>query len=171
MEVPFWHAMVRSRVAASAARSRFGDTEPWGTTPVWCFQRFGRTLTALPDGRYVEIGGEHEDSYDPDFCIYNDVVIYDGHGGFTLYGYPEEALPPTDFHTAAVVGPSIYLLGSLGYQRTRRFAETPVYRLSLDTREILPVATRGIPPGWICQQAAVYDPDSNRIIVAGGKRA
>jgi len=25
----------------------------------------------LPDGRLVSVGGEHEDYYDPDFCIYN----------------------------------------------------------------------------------------------------
>jgi hypothetical protein len=29
----------------------------------------------LPDGRLIRIGGEHEDYYDPDFQIYNDVVV------------------------------------------------------------------------------------------------
>ena len=43
--------------------------------PVWCFSRFGTSLTELPDGRFVQIGGEHEDFYDPDFCIYNDVTV------------------------------------------------------------------------------------------------
>jgi hypothetical protein len=28
------------------------------------------------DGRVVYLGGDHEDSYDPDFCIYNDVVVF-----------------------------------------------------------------------------------------------
>ncbi|KAK3899811.1 hypothetical protein C8A05DRAFT_17812 [Staphylotrichum tortipilum] len=46
--------------------------------PVFCFERFGRTVTLLPDGRVVFVGGEHEDHYDPDFFIYNDVVVVHG---------------------------------------------------------------------------------------------
>ncbi len=38
-------------------------------------QRFGATVTTLPDGRRVMIAGEHEDSYDPDFFIYSEVVV------------------------------------------------------------------------------------------------
>lgn len=41
------------------------------SSPGWCFNRFGATRPKLPDGRTVCIGGEHEDSYDPDFYIYN----------------------------------------------------------------------------------------------------
>ncbi len=36
------------------------------------------------------IAGEHEDHYDPDFCIYNDVVVLDLDGSVAIYGYPEE---------------------------------------------------------------------------------
>jgi ankyrin repeat protein len=169
MDIPFWHAMVRARVAAYTARRSFDDTESY-SDPVWCFQRFGRTLTALPDGRYVEIAGEHEDFYDPDFCIYNDVVVYHGDGAFTLYGYPEAVFPPTDFHTATLVGPFIYLIGSLGYQGTRRCGTTPVYRLNWETWQIERVTTRGMPPGWISRHSAVYDIIANRIVVSGGKR-
>jgi len=39
--------------------------------PIWCFKRVGNTRTRLPDGRIICVGGEHEDFYDPDFCIYN----------------------------------------------------------------------------------------------------
>ena len=170
MAAPFWHAMVRSREPAYTARRHFGDTHTWGDTPVWCFQRFRRTVTALPDGRYVEIAGEHEDFYDPDFCIYNDVVVYYGDGTFTLYGYPEEVFPPTDFHTATLVGTSIYLIGSLGYQGQRRPGETPVYRLDCESWRIETVATRGTPPGWISRHTAAYDAERNRIVVSGGQR-
>ena len=169
MDVPFWNAMVRSRVSAYDARRRFDDTES-RDTPVWCFARFGRTLTALPDGRYVEIAGEHEDYYDPDFCIYNDVVVYDGTGGFTIYGYPPEVFPPTDFHSATLVGAYIYLIGSLGYQGTRRFGKTPVYRLALGSWQIERVATQGEQPGRISRHTAIYDAATNQIIVRGGKR-
>jgi hypothetical protein len=170
MAVPFWQAMVRSRAAASTARRRFNDTPSCGDGAVWCFQRFGRTLTALPDGRYVEIGGEHEDFYDPDFCIYNDVVVYDGAGEFTLYGYPAAVFPPTDFHTATLVGDSIYLIGSLGYAGQRRYGETPVYRVSWQSWQIERVETHGRSPGWISRHTAVYDAARQQIVVAGGKR-
>jgi len=48
---------------------------PFNDGPTWCFDRFGRSTTWLPNGRVVLIAGEHEDSYDPDFCIYNYVVL------------------------------------------------------------------------------------------------
>src|ERR1700676_1555780 len=37
--------------------------------PIWTFERMGATRCILADGRILCIGGEHEDSYDPDFCI------------------------------------------------------------------------------------------------------
>ena len=43
--------------------------------PTWCFSRFGQSETVLPDSSRVLIAGEHEDWYDPDFHIYNDVVV------------------------------------------------------------------------------------------------
>lgn len=68
----FWEAMVRSGVDAYSGRSD-EEKRSFVDAPLWCYQRFGRSITILPDGRIVEIAGEHEDSYDPDFCIYNDV--------------------------------------------------------------------------------------------------
>ncbi|HSH78293.1 MAG TPA: ankyrin repeat domain-containing protein, partial [Herpetosiphonaceae bacterium] len=170
MDVPFWHAMVRSRISAYEARQRFYDTESDDDTPVWCCVHFGRTLTALPDGRYVEIAGEHEDYYDRDFCIYNDAIVYDGAGTFTLYGYPEEVFPPTDFHSATLAGAYIYLIGSAGYRGTRRVGETPVYRLALESWRIERVATHGEQPGWISRHTAAYDAASRQIVVRGGQR-
>src|SRR5262245_20211093 len=102
MNNAFWEAMVHSRVSGYQAASDLGlpaITRP----PVWCFQRFGQSITQLPDGRIIEIGGEHEDHYDPDFCIYNDVVVHRGDGAFDIFGYPEDVFPPTDFHTATLV--------------------------------------------------------------------
>jgi hypothetical protein len=42
-------------------------------------------------------GGEHEDFYDPDFCIYNDVFVHERDGSVAIYGYPESVFPPTDY--------------------------------------------------------------------------
>lgn len=75
MNKAFWKSQVGpDRMRAWTARGWFGNEEdPFAASkdPVWCFIRFGATGTKLPDGRLVCIGGEHEDGYDPDFCIYN----------------------------------------------------------------------------------------------------
>jgi ankyrin repeat protein len=166
MNFPFWRAMVIGGACAYRARERF---EPGGITDgaVWCYDRFGSSLTELPDGRVVEIGGEHEDFYDPDFCIYNDVVVHRADGTFDIYGYPEDVFPPTDFHSATLVGDHIYIISSLGYHGSRSFGTTPVYRLDVDTLAIEPVATTGETPGWIRGHKARLV--GNRIELRGGQ--
>ncbi len=157
MNDPFWEAMIRSGVGAYEARTRFeAENEAKGSdTPVWCAQRFGQSLTVLPDGRIVQVGGEHEDSYDPEFCIYNDVFVHELDGRINIYGYPESEFPPTDFHTATQIGNDIYLIGSLGYRGTRRNGETPVYRLDTKTFHIERMKTTGDNPGWIFKHRAI----------------
>jgi hypothetical protein len=117
----------------------------------------------------VQIGGEHEDYYDADLFIYNDVVLHYGRGGFEIYEYPREVFAPTDFHTATLGADGIYIVGSLGYPEQRRAGETPLYRLKLDSWEIEPVNTKGERPGWIRGHKARYDPARNAIRVAGGE--
>ncbi|CAF1334832.1 unnamed protein product, partial [Didymodactylos carnosus] len=79
MEKPFWKYMVcNPHLGAYDARKEnngdfVDDSNAW--RPTWCFARFGATQTYLPDGRLIHIGGEHEDCYDSDFQIYNDVVV------------------------------------------------------------------------------------------------
>jgi ankyrin repeat protein len=164
MGVRFWEVMVRCGFSAYSARQWFGEEEG---EPVWCAERFGQSLTQLSDGRAVQIGGEHEDGYDPDFCIYNDVFVHDGTGSFAIYGYPQSVFPPTDFHTATLVGNFIYVIGSLGYMGARRFGETPVYRLDVRTWRIEPVNAGGNAPGWIYKHRAMLA-GPGRIRVWGG---
>ena len=83
------------------------------------------------------------------FCIYNDVVVHHADGTFDLYGYPEDVFPPTDFHSATLVGDHIYVIGSLGYQGSHAHGMTPVYRLNVRTLVMEPVVTSGETPGWI----------------------
>jgi len=170
MDFPFWREMIRTGGNAYTARQHFQDTDPF-TKPgvVWCYDRFGASLTRLEDGRYVQIGGEHEDFYDPDFFIYNDVVIHDGQGGFEIHGYPKDVFPPTDFHTAALCGDGIYVVGGLGYPEQRQAGATPVYRLTLESWEMEAVATTGEMPGWIHGHTARYEPARNAIRIAGGE--
>lgn len=133
-----------------------------------CFSRFGTSFTELPDGRFVQIGGEHEDFYDPDFCIYNDVIAHERPGAFQIMGYPKEIFPPTDFHSATHVDGFIYIVGGLGYQGSRRFGITPIFRLDCETWEIEVVQASGDNPGWIYgHKARLTDPGF--LVVSGGK--
>lgn len=152
MTEPYLVAAVRSGVNAYRARNMFESVTV--QAPAWCAQRFGQSLTVLPDGRVVQIGGEHEDFYDPDFCIYNDVIVHDGAGGIAIYGYPQAIFPPTDFHTATLVGDAIYVIGSLGYKEARDFGQTPVFRLDVKDWRFSPVAASGEAPGWIHRHRA-----------------
>lgn len=169
MDLPFWQAMIRAGCRAYDARTKLDDG-PYATAePVWCYHRFGSTLTPLDDGRYVQIGGEHEDHYDQDFCIYNDVVIHDGRGGFEIYGYPEDVFPPTDSHTATLCPDGVYIVGCLGYPIQRLPGFTPVFRLRLNTWEIEPIATTGDMPGWIYKHSARYNAARHAICITGGE--
>lgn len=165
---PFWLAMIRSGATGYRASQQFPQAAP-PDAPVWCYQRFGRTTTELDDGRIVEVAGEHEDSYDPDFCIYNDVTVFDGQGGIRVFSYPEDVFPPTDFHSATLVGKHIYLIGSLGYHGRRQAGTTPVYRLDVESMQIEKIATTGDAPGWLSRHKARLTADG-RIVVSGGMR-
>jgi ankyrin repeat protein len=169
MNFPFWQAMVRSGAIAWDARKQFDPDEEAYNYPgaVWCFRRFGQSITELPDGRLIEIAGEHEDHYDPDFCIYNDVVVHHGDGTFDIYGYPEDVFQPTDFHTATLVGEHIYIIGSLGYYGARQPGYTPVYRLDTRRFTMERMATSGAMPGWIYDHKAMLE--HGRLRVQGGK--
>ena len=152
MNDPFRLAMIRAGVSAYEGAKHFG-AEP-ALHPLWCAQRFGQSITLLPDGRVVQIGGEHEDYYDADFCIYNDVLLHEPTARSTIYGYPATVFPPTDFHTATLVGEHIYVIGSLGYVGKRRFGHTQLFRLSTRTLEIERLDATGEAPGWISRHRA-----------------
>lgn len=137
--------------------------------PVWSFSRFGMSHTRLPDGREIWIAGEHEDWYDPDFYIYNDVIVIHPDLSLDIYGYPRSVFRPTDHHSASLVGDHIYIIGCLGYHGTRQPGVTPVYRLDCRSFQIEPVETHGDNPGWIFQHKAEYHASENAIKVTGGK--
>jgi ankyrin repeat protein len=166
VDSPFWNAMIRSGITAYAGTQLCGGTHD--DSPVWCAQRFGQSITLLPDGRIIQIGGEHEDFYDPDFYIYNDVFVHHPDGRIDIYCYPEDVFGPTDFHTATLIGSSIYIIGTLGYQGRRRIGETPVHLLNIDTLEICAVQTSGSAPGWISRHRAALA-GTHEIRVWGGK--
>ncbi|MEQ1565517.1 MAG: hypothetical protein ABMA64_07765 [Myxococcota bacterium] len=163
---PLWASLVHDRINAYQVNARYGHGRVWGAAPTWCFDRFGQTTTALPDGRTLYIGGEHEDYYDPDFYIYNDVVEVSAAGEVAIYGYPREVFPPTDFHTATLDGGAIWIVGSLGYAGQRVYGTTQVCRLELATMAITRLETTGDGPGWLHRHEA--DLVDGAIVVRGG---
>jgi hypothetical protein len=169
LDSPLWHWLVRTRFSAYHANGRYSGPSGPGVGPMWCFDRFGKSQTALADGRVIHIGGEHEDFYDPDFHIYNDVTVIDAEGTVAIYGYPEQDFPPTDFHSATLVGDAIYVIGRLGYPETRTLDATPVYRLLLGSMQMEAVATHGDAPGWINRHEAALEEDGRTIVISGGE--
>ena len=182
MEMSFWEWMIQGGAANSSnqrewqgagygpyeARKILGIADEPGYRPTWTFQRMGATRTKLPDGRVICVGGEHEDSYDPDFYIYNDVVLIGPDGHIEIYGYPKEVFPPTDFHSATPAGGSLVIIGSIGYVPDRRPGFTPVFSLDLSTYRMSEVATIGDMPGWIARHEAQLVSD-DLITIRGGR--
>jgi ankyrin repeat protein len=167
LQEPFCESMVRAGLNAYGARVKFGEEEYKNGSPVWCARRFGQSITFLPNGDIVQIAGEHEDSYDPDFYIYNDVFVHRPDGTIRIYNYPEKAFPPTDFHTATLIENDIIIIGNLGYPEARRYGVTPVYRLNTETFKISELHTTGTAPGWIYKHRAVLR-SPQQIHVSGG---
>lgn len=187
-KMDYWEWMVRCGREPYSVRKDLGlepnwfarskDDEGRQPNPDWCFKRYGMSRTTMPDGRVICIAGEHEDSYDPDFCIYNDVVVLrPAHGqsvislesgGVEIYGYPDCVFPPTDFHSATMINKAIFVIGRLGYHGTRVPRLTPVFMLDTTTYEMKSIETTGPYPGWIYKHHASYDPASDSITVRGG---
>lgn len=174
MHVAFWEWMVRRAVEVKPKLENFTPYRPRKVSspeeegPIWSFVREGATRTELSDGRVIFVGGEHEDFYDPDFCIYNDVVVFAPSNQVQIYGYPAEVFPPTDFHTATLVEDRLFIIGSLGYKDARHPGETPVHVLNLSRYEISTVKTSGEAPGWIFKHAAEPNADGG-ITIRGGQ--
>lgn len=168
MHEPVWEWMVRTGENPYGAHGLLGiEYEIKYADPFWCFDRFGAPIVKMPDGRIITIAGEHEDFYDPDFCIYNDVVVQHGNS-IEIYGYPRSVFPPTDFHTATLVGDEILIIGCLGYPDERGGTNTPVYRLLTDDYEIDAVKCSGKSPGWIYRHTARFLPDIRAIEIVDG---
>ncbi len=169
MNNPVWEWLIKSRANAFVVNERLKGPSPFEAGPGWCFDRFGQSSNQLPDGRVVFIAGEHEDSYDPDFYIYNDVVVQHPDGRIEIYGYPRDIFPPTDFHSATLVSNRIVLIGNLGYPDKRAPGRTQVIALDLDTLSISTLQTSGMSPGWIQRHKATLADDGRSILIQGGK--
>lgn len=168
MTNPVWSWLVKTRLSAYQANERHNGPPDVKAGPGWCFQRMGQSSSKLGDGRVILIAGEHEDSYDSDFYIYNDVVVQHPNGDAKIFGYPRNVFQPTDFHSATLIGNRILVIGCLGYPEDRKPGTTPVYSLDLSTFAISSVETFGTAPGWIYEHHALLSNDGASIMVQGG---
>ena len=168
MNNPVWEWLIRSRFNAYLATERLKGPSALDAGPGWCFDRFGQSSTRLPDGREVLIAGEHEDHYDPDFYIYNDVVVRHADGRIEIFGYPRDTFPPTDFHSATLAGHRIIIVGNLGYLEERQAGRTPVAVLELESFRVSKVVTVGVHPGWLHGHSAVLSEDGASILIRQG---
>ncbi len=164
-----WKWIIESKLSAYWVNDAFRGPDSMDAGPCWCFSRFGQSETALPDGRVVYVGGEHEDFYDPDFYIYNDVTIIEPSGNVKILGYPTEMFPPTDSHSATLIGNNLILIGNLGYPEDRRPRQTQVLRLEIDSWRMTPIETFEESPGWIHKHTAELSSDGREIRITGGK--
>jgi hypothetical protein len=169
MTNPVWEWLIRTQHTGFIATEMIGGPSPFDAGPCWSFHRYGQTCTTLADGHRIYIAGEHEDFYDPDFCIYNDVVVDAPDGTIEIYGYPRYIFPPTDFHSATLVGSQIILIGNLGYQAERKPGVTQVLSLDLDSLAVTPWITSGDMPGWIHGHQSFLEGEGRSIRVTGGK--
>ena len=163
---PVWAWLAETGLSAYSAHEAAGSGEKQERG--WCFERFGQSETLLADGKRVLIGGEHEDFCDPDFYIYNDVVIFEEGRVTAIFGYPAADFPPTDFHSATLVGDQIVIIGRLGYVEDRADDITPVFALNLDDYSISELKTSGNQPAWMHKHSAILDETGEAIICEGG---
>lgn len=169
VESKVWEFIIRESLDAWSVKEEFDGPDSIDAGPVWCFSRNGQTSTQLPDGTIVWIAGEHEDFYDPDFYIYNDVVVTSPDGKISIFNYPKEVFPQTDFHSATRIEKQIWIIGNLGYPDDRKPGFTQVYRLDLESYSIEQVETSGENPGWIHEHEAFYDRAKHSILIKGGQ--
>jgi hypothetical protein len=168
---PVWQWLARTRLNAWQANAHFKGPSSLAVGPGWCADRFGQSTTTLTDGRVLAIGGEHEDHYDPDFCIYNDVHLTSPDGEVRILGYPTHVFPPTDFHSATLVGDEVVVIGGLGYAHERRPEVTPVFALNVNTLAFeRRLARSEAGPGWLFEHSARLSKNQRAITVTGGRR-
>lgn len=165
-----WEWLIETKIDAyRAAKTLEAASSMQVKKPTWCFDRYGQSSTKMPDGRQIFIGGEYEDYYDPDFCIYNDVVVIDVAGSITIYGYPRADFPPTDFHSATLVDSTIIIIGNLGYAEERTEYLQQVFILDTHTFVMRRQETTGDFPRWIHGHEAHFVSAESSIYIKGGQ--
>ena len=98
-----------------------------------------------------------------------DVVVIDGEA-ITIYGYPEDVFPPTDYATATQVGDEIWIIGNLGYQEHRCDGPAQVRVLNIQDWSIRTEHCTGDDPGSIWGHRCELSSDGRQLLISGGQR-
>jgi hypothetical protein len=169
MANPVWTWLARRpEINPYQAGRHFSEARTEAGYPGWTNCRFGQSITTLLDGLVLAVAGEHEDWYDPDFFIYNDVIATAPNGTVEIFGYTTDAFPPTDFHSATLAGDHLYLIGNLGYAKDRS-DRTQVLRLDVRSMAVEQLMPTGESPGWLSHHAAILGAEGRTIRVTGGR--
>jgi len=164
-----WEYAVQSGKAAYWINEKFKGPSAYDSSACWTFSRDGKSVTFMPDGREIHIAGEHEDFYDPDFYIYNDVVVVNPDESIEFYNYPKELFPPTDFHSATLVDDKIVIIGNLSYLNNREIGKTQIMLLDTKSYVLNKIEAKGLQPGWIHKHLAVLSEDKKSITISKGE--
>ena len=167
----FYDRQIRTFQTASAGLFEHTDAsrdDRFDLAPSFSFDRMGRSITCLKDGRVVLIAGFHEDRHDPDHHIYNDVCVVQPDGKFDYFAYDTDAFPPTIDHSATEVAGDLWLIGNGFWCVHQKMpAQAQVLRLDLRTFRMSPVVTKGRDPGWIFGHEARLE--GSDILISGAK--
>ncbi|MGV3552798.1 hypothetical protein [Rhizobium sp.] len=158
---------MENRLSAYSLNWTFNGPSSKDAGPCWSSSRHGKTSTQMQDGRTIRIGGEYEDWYDPDFYIYNDVIVTDATGRVEIFGYSEDVFPPTDFHTATLVGDRIVVIGNLSYP-SHRGDKVQVVVMDTSIYCIARLEALGEAPPWLHKHEAELVDDATAIVIRGG---
>ena len=88
----------------------------------------------------------------------------------TIYGYPENIFPPTDYATATLLGDQIWIIGCLGYKESRDERPTQVRVLDTNDWSIHTLQCHGDDPGTIWGHQTEISSDGSHLLISGGER-
>lgn len=77
---PFWKYIIENGEDPFEIKKMYGLERHYSEPAIFTFaNRFGRTITKLPDNRVVFIGGEHEDYYDVSSHVHEKICKSSAH--------------------------------------------------------------------------------------------
>lgn len=138
--------MIKNRASAYEIDDALKVFNPEKDGPAWCFSRYAQSVSELENGSKIYIGGAYEDYYTAQFHVYNDVVVEGVDGRIQIYGYPTDVFPPTDYHSATVVGRNLYIVGNGWRGPEHASVGVPVYTLNLENFSIRSIPSNGDVP-------------------------
>jgi len=95
-------------------------------------------------------------------------VVLHANGRIDILGYPAEVFPPTDFHTATLVGERIIIVETLDIRSSESQVRPLSWFLMFQPRRF-GCETLGYPPGWIHSHDALLEEGGVSILIRRGK--